>query len=224
MQQLLEEQGARPIGQILDVGAATGLSTLALLRAFPDAEVTGGPGWQKRPSPHCRCGLLQCLRSGAMGTVASLRHSAEPAPLDAGIDLSPHMLAVGSYLQRQRNEQRAASGQPPERLHFVHGAGEDTRLPSESFDLVSVMLVRCSNWIGVTVACSWHVCAGAMEMLHTLVGASLSLLLLLLAVTLTLLVRSLWRRCATSCLLPSARPSSRRHTGCCAPAVPWLSW
>lgn len=41
MQQLLEEQGARPVQDILDVGAATGLSSLALLRAFPDASVTG---------------------------------------------------------------------------------------------------------------------------------------------------------------------------------------
>ncbi|KAL4856131.1 Demethylmenaquinone methyltransferase [Chlorella vulgaris] len=99
MQQLLEEQqAARPVQQILDVGASTGLSSLALLAAFPAAEVTG-------------------------------------------VDLSPHMLAVGSYLQRQRQQQRAAAGQPPEQLRFVHAAGEDTRLPDESVDLVSVMLV-----------------------------------------------------------------------------------
>lgn len=41
MQQLLAAQGARPVKDILDVGAATGLSSLALLKAFPDAEVTG---------------------------------------------------------------------------------------------------------------------------------------------------------------------------------------
>lgn len=51
------------------------------------------------------------------------------------------MLAVGSYLQRQRLQEQAAAGLPPERLRFVHGKGEDTRLPAESFDLVSVMLV-----------------------------------------------------------------------------------
>jgi hypothetical protein len=51
------------------------------------------------------------------------------------------MLAVGSYMQRQRQQERAAAGLPPERLRFAHGAGEDTRLPAESFDLVSVMLV-----------------------------------------------------------------------------------
>lgn len=98
MQQLLAEQGARPVADILDVGSATGLSSLALLKAFPDADVTG-------------------------------------------IDLSPHMLAVGGYMQRQRQAQRAAAGQQPERLRFVHGAGEDTGMPAGSFDLVSIMLV-----------------------------------------------------------------------------------
>ena len=98
MQQLLADQGARSVRDILDIGAATGLSSLALLKAFPGAHITG-------------------------------------------IDLSPHMLAVGSHLQRQWQAARAAAGQPPEALRFVHGAGEDTRLPDASMDLVSVMLV-----------------------------------------------------------------------------------
>lgn len=97
MQQLMAEGGARPVRDVLDVGAATGLSSLALLKAFPEAEVTG-------------------------------------------IDLSPHMLAVGTYLQRQRALRRPP-GAAPERLRFVHGAGENTRMPDQSFDLVSVMLV-----------------------------------------------------------------------------------
>ena len=41
MQQLLGALGVRPVADILDVGAATGLSSLALLRAFPHATVTG---------------------------------------------------------------------------------------------------------------------------------------------------------------------------------------
>jgi len=41
MKQLLDKQGARPIRDILDIGAATGLSSVALLEAFPDATVTG---------------------------------------------------------------------------------------------------------------------------------------------------------------------------------------
>lgn len=41
LQQLLEEGGARGVADVLDVGCATGLSSLALLRAFPSAHVTG---------------------------------------------------------------------------------------------------------------------------------------------------------------------------------------
>lgn len=33
------------------------------------------------------------------------------------------MIAVGRYLQRQRNAERAATGQQPEQLRFVHGEG-----------------------------------------------------------------------------------------------------
>ncbi len=33
------------------------------------------------------------------------------------------MIAVGRYLQRQRNAERAAAGQQPEQLRFVHGEG-----------------------------------------------------------------------------------------------------
>jgi len=39
VQQLLKEVGAREVKDILDVGAATGLSSLALLRAFPNASI-----------------------------------------------------------------------------------------------------------------------------------------------------------------------------------------
>lgn len=34
-------QGARPVQDILDVGCATGLSSLALAKAFPEAQITG---------------------------------------------------------------------------------------------------------------------------------------------------------------------------------------
>ena len=94
MKQLLEQGGARPVQEILDIGAATGLSSLALLKGFPESSVIG-------------------------------------------IDLSPHFLAAGKYLQRQRE---AASG-IKERLTLVHGLAEDTKFPEESFDLVSICLV-----------------------------------------------------------------------------------
>jgi ubiquinone/menaquinone biosynthesis C-methylase UbiE len=96
--QLLEEQhnqnARQPVKDIVDFGAATGLSSLALLKAFPEATVTG-------------------------------------------IDLSPHFVAAGRYLQRQRE---AETGQK-EKLTLVHGLAEDTRLPDASVDLVSMCLV-----------------------------------------------------------------------------------
>lgn len=94
MKQLLQEGNARPVKEILDIGAATGLSSLALMETFPEATVTG-------------------------------------------IELSPHFLAAGRYLQRQRE---AASG-AKERLTLVHCLAEDSKYPEESFDLVSICLV-----------------------------------------------------------------------------------
>lgn len=40
----MAELGARPVRDVLDVGAATGLSSQALLKAFPGAHVTGEGG------------------------------------------------------------------------------------------------------------------------------------------------------------------------------------
>lgn len=94
---LLELDARKQIREILDVGCATGLSSLELIRSFPGARVTG-------------------------------------------IDLSPHMLTVGKYLQERRNEE-STSAQSPEPLQFVHALAEDTKLPSESFDLISICLV-----------------------------------------------------------------------------------
>jgi ubiquinone/menaquinone biosynthesis C-methylase UbiE len=94
MLELLEEQDARPVQDIVDIGAATGLSSVALLKTFPEATITG-------------------------------------------IDLSPHFLAAGRYLQRLREEKTGRK----EQLILIHGMGEGTRLPSESVDLVSMCLV-----------------------------------------------------------------------------------
>jgi ubiquinone/menaquinone biosynthesis C-methylase UbiE len=83
------------VQNVLDIGAATGLSSLALLQTFPMAEVTG-------------------------------------------IDLSPHFIAVGRYMQRERE---ISNGGRKERLSFVYGAAEETNFPDNSFDLASMCLV-----------------------------------------------------------------------------------
>ncbi|EFJ48819.1 hypothetical protein VOLCADRAFT_90465 [Volvox carteri f. nagariensis] len=109
--QCLSDLGVDPgnIRTITDLGCATGLSTLELMRAFPSADRV------------------------------------------TGVDLSPHLIAVGRYEQelRQLHAQpvptfciHAANGGVPEgALTLLHGAAERTPLPAGSQDLVSLCLV-----------------------------------------------------------------------------------
>ena len=64
--------------------------------------------------------------------------SAFPGASITGVDLSPHMVAVGSYLQQQRRQQQGAAA--PD-ITLLHAAAEDTGLPAGSFDLVAICLV-----------------------------------------------------------------------------------
>ena len=127
MVDLLREYHFTP-KRILDVGCSTGLSTLRLQATFPQAEI-------------------------------------------CGIDLSPYMLAVARHNLRTRPEQaevgvdrsiRCDDGgkapptkqQPPyqhvtttekqaaRKVQYIHAAGEDTGMPNESIDMVSVCLVN----------------------------------------------------------------------------------
>ncbi|KAF8061941.1 menG [Scenedesmus sp. PABB004] len=97
LQLMADAPGAPAPGDVravLDLGCATGLSSLALRELFPAAHVTG-------------------------------------------VDLSPHMVAVGRYHQ-QRREAAAGAAEP---LTLLHRNAEDTRLPAGSFDVVSMCLV-----------------------------------------------------------------------------------
>jgi len=53
-----------------------------------------------------------------------------------GLDLSPYFLAVA-----QHKEKRAMPRKIP--VRWIHANGEDTGLPSKSFDLVSLAFVVC---------------------------------------------------------------------------------
>ena len=53
-----------------------------------------------------------------------------------GLDLSPYFLAVA-----QHKEKRGVPRKFP--IRWIHANGEDTGLPSNSFDLVSIALVVC---------------------------------------------------------------------------------
>lgn len=59
-----------------------------------------------------------------------------PSARITGVDLSPHMLAVGRFKLRTREDQRAARG----RVEYLHAAGEMTGLADASMDLVSLSL------------------------------------------------------------------------------------
>ncbi|KAK6141100.1 hypothetical protein DH2020_025155 [Rehmannia glutinosa] len=51
-----------------------------------------------------------------------------------GLDLSPYFVAVAQYKEKKRNQRK----QP---IRWIHGNGENTGLPSKSFDLVSIAYV-----------------------------------------------------------------------------------
>ncbi|MBV5260653.1 class I SAM-dependent methyltransferase [Synechococcus moorigangaii CMS01] len=74
--------------KIVDIGCSVGMSTEALHRIFPQAQLTG-------------------------------------------VDLSPYFLAVAKY----------RTADYADRFTWCHAPGEDTRLPGQSFDLVSCSLI-----------------------------------------------------------------------------------
>lgn len=53
-----------------------------------------------------------------------------------GLDLSPYFLSVA-----QHKEKRGTTRKNP--IKWIHANGEDTGLPSKSFDLVSIAYVVC---------------------------------------------------------------------------------
>ncbi|CAM9808982.1 unnamed protein product, partial [Hapterophycus canaliculatus] len=59
-----------------------------------------------------------------------------PSARITGVDLSPHMLAVGRFFLRTKEEQREAKG----RVEYVHAAGEMTGMAEGSMDMVSLSL------------------------------------------------------------------------------------
>ncbi|KAL8506488.1 hypothetical protein ACS0TY_017396 [Phlomoides rotata] len=57
-----------------------------------------------------------------------------PSAKVTGLDLSPYFLAVAQYNEKKRNEGK-------QMMRWIHGNGENTGLPSKSFDLVSIAYV-----------------------------------------------------------------------------------
>ncbi|XP_004150323.1 uncharacterized protein LOC101215871 [Cucumis sativus] len=57
-----------------------------------------------------------------------------PTAKVTGLDLSPYFLAVAQYMDKKKAPRRNA-------IRWLHGNGEDTGLPSRSFDLLSISYV-----------------------------------------------------------------------------------
>lgn len=112
---LMASMGTDPssVRAVVDLGCATGLSSLALLEAFPGASVTGVD-----LSPHYL----------AVASVEQRERRAAAAAAAAAAT------AAGTQQQQQQ-------GKEEEPLSFLHAAAEDTGLPSGSVDLVSMCLV-----------------------------------------------------------------------------------
>lgn len=57
-----------------------------------------------------------------------------------GLDLSPYFLAVAQFKEKKRASRNNL-------INWVHANGEDTGLPSKSFDIVSMAYVVCLHFI-----------------------------------------------------------------------------
>jgi len=71
----------------------------------------------------------------SVGMSSFALQAAYPEAEIEGLDLSPYFLAIAQH----RNQQRIAQGLPSITWH--HQAGENTELPDQSFDLISVCLL-----------------------------------------------------------------------------------
>jgi len=72
----------------------------------------------------------------SVGMSTNALQTTYPQAKITGVDLSPYFLAVAAY-----NAQQQESQQQDQQTQWVHAAAEQTGLPSDSFDLVSIFLM-----------------------------------------------------------------------------------
>ncbi|CAI9754914.1 unnamed protein product [Fraxinus pennsylvanica] len=70
----------------------------------------------------------------SVGVSTSFLADKFPSAKVTGLDLSPYFLAVAQFKERRSNERKDS-------IRWIHGNGENTSLPSKSFDIVSVAYV-----------------------------------------------------------------------------------
>lgn len=77
-----------------------------------------------------------------------------------GLDLSPYFLAVA-----QHKEKRGAARNHP--IKWIHAKGEDTGLPSKSFDIVSIAYVVCLFIPLFSPTLNFSECCNAFSSIYT---------------------------------------------------------
>lgn len=93
------------------------------------------------------------------GLSTRLLAEAYPEAQVVGLDLSPYFLAVASYQQKEREREREAQKNKNSTdfrpIRWIHGMGEDTGLPEESFDLVSFayLMHECPSSVTRAMLC-----------------------------------------------------------------------
>lgn len=66
-----------------------------------------------------------------------------PSAKVTGLDLSPYFLSVAQFKEKKRPERKNP-------INWVHANGEETGLPSKSFDLVTIVYVVCVVILRIT--------------------------------------------------------------------------
>ncbi|MGA1603716.1 MAG: class I SAM-dependent methyltransferase [Prochlorothrix sp.] len=124
-----------PPQHILDLGCGAGLSTFALQAYFPEASVTGldlSPYFlavaqyqaQQYQAQQYQAQQYQAQQTARPGLQPDSQFNSQPGlQLDSQVDSKPD------------------SRQPSPTLNWVHAAAENTGLPDQSFDLISLCLV-----------------------------------------------------------------------------------
>ncbi|XP_031478086.1 uncharacterized protein LOC116249096 [Nymphaea colorata] len=96
------------------------------LRAIDDHRAKYSPGLQVKDILDIGC---------SVGVSTAFLADKFPSAKVTGLDLSPYFLAVASYKEKQRPARKSGM------IRWIHAKGEDTGLPSASFDIVNFAYV-----------------------------------------------------------------------------------
>ena len=125
------------IGDILDIRCSVGISTRLLADKFPSAKVTVSEFLMNKnflSQYLVKAAFLVSLNKRSL--YARYRYPLCLICLLQGLDLSPYFLAVAQHKEKKRGPRKVP-------IRWIHAKGEDTGLPSKSFDLVSIAFVVC---------------------------------------------------------------------------------